>query len=95
MMQSRIKVSAPKKKSVFIDKNKWIRAKYSGMFKGSVTFNTKVEKDDIIGNITDSYGKFNHFIKADNTGYIFNVNQSPLVYQGDALLHISTKVMSD
>lgn len=95
MLQSRFRVSAPKRKSVFIDESKWVRAKHSGMFKASVIVNSKVKKGDVIGNITDPYGKFNHFVKAGNSGYIFNVNQSPLVYQGDALFHISTKVKGD
>jgi len=95
MLRSSFKVSKPKKKSVFIEESKWIRAKHSGMFKASVTLNSKVNKGDVIGNITDPYGKFNHFVKTGNSGYIFNVNQSPIVYQGDALFHISTKVVED
>ncbi len=93
MLQSKFKVSAPKKKSVFINESRWIRAKYSGMFKASVKINSKVKKGDLIGNITDPYGKFNHFVKAENSGYVFNVNQSPIIYQGDALFHVSTKVI--
>ena len=95
MLRSAFKVSKPKKKSIFIVESKWIRAKHSGMFKASVMLNSKVNKGDSIGNITDPYGKFNHFVKAESSGYIFNVNQSPLVYQGDALFHIATKVNND
>lgn len=93
MLKSKFKVTKPKTRSIYIEESKWIRAKHSGMFKASVTINSKVNKGDPIGNITDPYGKFNHFVKAGNSGYIFNVNQSPLVYQGDALFHISTKVL--
>jgi len=93
MLKGKFKVSKPKKRSVFISESKWIRAKHSGMFKASVTINSQVNKGDVIGNITDPYGKFNHFVKADNSGYIFNVNESPIVYQGDALFHISTKAL--
>lgn len=95
MLNSKFKVSKPKKKSIFIEESKWIRAKHSGMFKASVAINSKVSKGDVIGNITDPYGKFNHFVKAENSGYVFNVNQSPLVYQGDALFHVSTKVIGE
>ena len=62
------------------------------MFRPSVKINSKVSKDDVIGHITDPYGSFHHFVKAPNEGYIFNVNESPIVYQGDALFHISTKL---
>ena len=92
MLQKKFKVSKPKKQSVFISKSKWLRAKHSGMFKASVTLNSHVNKGDVIGNITDPYGKFNHFVKAELSGYIFNVNEAPIVYQGDALFHISTKL---
>jgi len=92
MLGSKFKVSKPKKSCVFISESKWIRAKYSGMFKASTTINSKVSKGDVIGHITDPYGSFNHFVKAPNDGYIFNINESPLVYQGDAIFHISTKL---
>ncbi len=94
MLSSKFKASTPKNKCVFIDESKWQRAKYSGMFKASAPIGTHVEKHDVLGNITDPYGKFNYFVKAPNTGYIINVNESPIVYQGDALFHISTKIES-
>lgn len=92
MLNSRFKSSPSKKKCILITESKWQRANYSGMFKVSVLISSKVKKGDIIGNITDPYGKFNHFVKAENTGYIININQSPIVYQGDALFHITTKL---
>lgn len=92
MLKTVFKSSKPKKACVFINESKWQRAKYSGMFKAAVTMGSHVEKDAILGNITDPYGKFNYFVRASHTGYIINVNESPIVYQGDALFHISTKL---
>ncbi|WP_298556658.1 succinylglutamate desuccinylase/aspartoacylase family protein [uncultured Algibacter sp.] len=92
MLKTVFKSSKPKKETVFINESKWQRAKYSGMFKASVAIGSLVEKDDILGNITDPYGKFNYFVRASNTGYIINVNESPIVYQGDALFHISMEL---
>lgn len=92
MLRSPFKVSKPKKEAIKITESKWLRANYSGMFKTAVKINSYVEKGDVIGNITDPYGSFNHFVKAPNAGYIFNINESPLVYQGDAIFHISTKL---
>lgn len=92
MLRSKFKVSEPKKACIFITESRWIRANYSGMFKASIDISTHVKKGDTIGNITDPYGKFNHFVKAGNDGFIINVNHSPIVYQGDALFHISTKL---
>ncbi|APX99106.1 hypothetical protein CLV86_1045 [Lacinutrix venerupis] len=93
MLHKKFKVSTPKKDCVFIKESRWIRASYSGMFKASIAIGAKVKKGDVIGNITDPYGKFNHFVKTSNGGYIINVNESPIVYQGDALFHISTKLV--
>ena len=89
MLNSKFKVSAPKKSTIFINESYWLRAKYSGMFKPTITISSQVKKGDTIGNITDPYGKFNHFVKAENTGYIINVNEAPIVYQGDALFRIT------
>ena len=92
MLNAKFRISKPKKKCVFIAKSKWIRAKYSGMFRASIAINSKVKKGDVIGHITGPFGKFHHFVKAENSGYIFNVNEAPIVNQGDALFHISTKL---
>ncbi|GAB1855241.1 succinylglutamate desuccinylase/aspartoacylase family protein [Flavobacteriaceae bacterium MHTCC 0001] len=94
MLKTIFKSSKPKKKCVFVEESKWQRAKYSGMFKAAVAVGSEIKKDDIIGNITDPYGKFNYFVRAKNSGYVINVNESPIVYQGDALFHISTKIKS-
>ncbi|WP_132704675.1 succinylglutamate desuccinylase/aspartoacylase family protein [Winogradskyella wandonensis] len=95
MLNRKFKVSRPKKDVIKIDESKWVRAKYSGMFRPTISVNTKVEKGDVIGNITDPYGSFNHFVKAPNSGYVFNVNESPIIYQGDAIFHISTKLVNE
>ena len=92
MLAPKFKIPAPKGKPIFIIQSKWIRAKYSGMFKPSAKLNSKVSKGDILGKITDPYGEFNHYVKAPHAGYIINVNESPIIYQGDAIFHITSKV---
>lgn len=92
MLSSRISITASKHKTIFVEESKWIRARKSGMFKASVDVNSKVTIDDVIGQITDPYGKMYHEVKSPIEGYILNVNEASLVYQGDALFHISTKV---
>ncbi|TYA70171.1 succinylglutamate desuccinylase/aspartoacylase family protein [Seonamhaeicola marinus] len=94
MLNSSFKSSSPKKECVFIKESRWVRAKYSGMFKPVVSLNSQVQKGDLLGNITDPYGKLNYFVKSPNSGYVINVNEAPIVYQGDALFHIST-VLND
>ncbi|WP_159022375.1 succinylglutamate desuccinylase/aspartoacylase family protein [Formosa sp. L2A11] len=93
MLNTKFKVSPPKKPCVFILESRWQRANYSGLFRPTLDLmSAKVKKGDILGNITDPYGKFNDFVKAEISGYIINVNESPIVYQGDALFHITRKL---
>lgn len=92
MLQSKFKVSVPSKPSVIIANSKWIRAHASGMFKANVKVGALVNRGEILGHITDPYGKVHYWIKANNKGYVFNVNEAPIVYQGDALFHMSTQV---
>lgn len=94
MLGGKFKVSKPKKGCIKISDSKWIRANHSGMFKVNISVNTHVKKGDVLGHITDPYGSFNYFVKAPNDGYIFNINESPIIYQGDAIFHISTKIES-
>jgi len=93
MLKTKFKVSSPKKSSVTISRSKWIRANASGMFKSTIAVGNFVNQGDVIGQITDPYGKVFKRVKASNDGYVVNVNEAPLVYQGDALFHISTKVL--
>ncbi|MAM17901.1 MAG: succinylglutamate desuccinylase [Gramella sp.] len=75
--------------TVVIEHTTWMRAKYSGLLHIKIPCGKHVEKGEYIATITDPYGKFRHKIKAGNAGYIINVNESPIVYQGDAIFHIS------
>lgn len=91
MLNAQFKVTQVKEQSIFILQSKWVRAKYSGMFKPIAKINSKVKKGDVLGNITDPYGESNHYVKAPHNGYLINVNESPIIYQGDAIFHISSK----
>lgn len=75
--------------TIVITNTNWMRAKYSGLLHIKIPCGKHVEKGEYIGIITDPYGKFRHKVKANNTGYVININESPIVYQGDAIFHIS------
>ncbi|SCY27000.1 hypothetical protein SAMN05192588_1973 [Nonlabens sp. Hel1_33_55] len=72
-----------------IKESKWLRAKYSGLLHPKVSHGKRVEKGEFLAVITDPYGTMRHKVKSPNSGFILNVNHSPLVYQGDAIFHIS------
>lgn len=95
MLNKNFKASQPKKQTVIIANSSWLRAEHSGMFKATIEIGNFVELDEVIGNITDPYGKFNHFVKAKQSGHVINVNHAPIVYQGDALFHISTQLADE
>ena len=90
MLGSRKKIIVPEKNTVYIEKSNWVRAKYSGMFHGFTKIGNYVTKGQLLATVSDPYGKIEHKVKAPNSGYIINVNDAPIVFQGDAIYHIST-----
>jgi predicted deacylase len=76
---------------ILIENSKWIRAQKSGLLHVKINCNKHVEKGEFLATITDPYGTMRFKVLAPNEGYIINVNHAPIVYQGDAIFHISTK----
>ena len=76
-------------KTIYIEKSAWIRAKCSGLLHDGNLIGQFVKKGDVLGIITDPFGKFEQKVKARNDGYVINANHSPIVYEGDAIYHIS------
>ena len=90
MLNIKKTLSIPEKGTIYIEKSNWVRAKYSGMFHGATNIGNYVTKGQLLATISDPYGKIEHRVKAPNSGYIINVNDASIVYQGDAIYHIST-----
>jgi hypothetical protein len=74
---------------LMIERSKWVRAKYSGMYHATVKPGDLIEKGDSIGSISDPFGDFEKIMIAPNAGCVICVNQAPIVNQGDALIHLS------
>lgn len=87
-------VQSPEKKTIYIQKSAWIRAKCSGLLHDNGFIGLFVTKGTVLGTITDPFGKFERKIKAPNDGFIINGNQAPIVYQGDAIYHISKTILN-
>tara|TARA_R110002049_G_scaffold37208_1_gene117529 strand:+ start:88887 stop:89861 length:975 start_codon:yes stop_codon:yes gene_type:complete len=92
MLNSKHKAVSSKTAPVYVEKSKWIRATASGMFKAKAPINSKISVGDVVGQITDPYGKIHHAVKSKLDGYVINVNEASLVYQGDALFHVTTQL---
>ncbi|WP_240642043.1 succinylglutamate desuccinylase/aspartoacylase family protein [Nonlabens xiamenensis] len=89
MLKPDVQIPEVKAPSIVITDSKWLRAKYSGLLHPKVECGKYVTKDEYIATITDPYGELRYKVKAPHAGYVINVNLSPLVYQGDAIFHIS------
>ncbi|UQD57675.1 succinylglutamate desuccinylase/aspartoacylase family protein [Flavobacterium sp. K5-23] len=92
MLSDLQKIIIPDDETIYIKKSSWIRAKYSGMFHSITKVGSYIEKGQLLATISDPYGKIEHKVKSPNSGYIINVNEAPIVYQGDAIYHISNKL---
>ncbi|MBN2263783.1 MAG: succinylglutamate desuccinylase/aspartoacylase family protein [Prolixibacteraceae bacterium] len=80
---------------VIISSSTWIRAKHSGMFRSDVELGTFVKKGETLGSISDPFGYFEKPVKATNDGYVFCCEHSPIVNQGNALVHLSTSFITN
>lgn len=81
--------------TIYIEKSSWIRAQYSGMFHDKGYIGRFVKKGTLLAIITDPFGTFERKVNAPNDGYIINANLSPIVYQGDAIYHITKTLESE
>lgn len=95
MLSSKTIIPKVTQPPIIIERSSWIRANRSGLLHVKVPVNKFVKKGELLATITDPYGTMRHQVKAPITGYIFNVNQSPIVHQGDAVFHISTLVSDE
>ena len=75
-------------KAVELSSSRWIRAKIAGLFNTRVKNGEQVEKGQILGYITDTYGETVSSVKAPFNGYIININNFPIINRGDALFRI-------
>jgi uncharacterized protein len=78
---------------VILSESKWMRSPNSGMFQATVTNGARVTKGEVIGIVTDPYGKIERKVKAHSDGYIICLNESPVVYKGDAIFHIGKEAI--
>jgi hypothetical protein len=74
---------------IFLSSSKWLRAPHSGMFQAVAENGSEVKKGEVIGILTDPFGNMEKKIKAPNDGFIICLNESPVVYKGDAIFHLA------
>ena len=82
--------TSPSEKSILFQKSSWIRASRSGLFRAYVKPGDEVAKNQLLGTITDPFGEMEFKVKASIKGYIVGLSYTPVVSQGDALIHIGS-----
>lgn len=89
--KSLVQSKLPKKKPVlFASSSQWIRAPHSGSLISKKKVGNKVKEDDILGVVSDPFGRKKYYVKAPKSGIIIGMTMMPLVNNGDALFHIAT-----
>ena len=78
-----------KARTMLIEKSSWVRARYSGMYHPIAVTGAFIEKGEVIGSISGPYGDFEKQVKAQHSGYIICTNETAIVNQGDALIHLT------
>ncbi len=80
--------SKKRPKTVFLDNNRWVRARNSGMFQPVVANGSFVNKGQLLAYISGPYAQFQKKMNSPMDGFVFCVNQTSVVYLGDAIFHI-------
>lgn len=84
------KRSAKKIKAPFIARSSsWVRAPGSGMLRSLAALGAHVEKGQLLGLISDSFGENECEVHAHFSGVIIGRTHLPLVNEGDALFHLA------
>lgn len=89
MLNPKWNIETRKSDTIYIEKSTWVRARCSGLLHDCGTIGNFVKKGTVLATITDPFGKFERKVKAPNDGYVINANHAPVVYQGDAIYHLS------
>jgi uncharacterized protein len=78
-------------KTRFFMGSSWIRARYSGLYRGTVNAGDSIRKGQLLGTITDPFGETEYPVKAPSSGFVVSVNRMPVVNMGDAIIHVAHK----
>jgi len=77
-----------KNHSILLQKRQWLRAPIAGMFHYTIENGAAIQKGEVLGYLTDTYGQTSLPLKAPAKGYIIATNNFPIVKRGDAIMHI-------
>jgi len=75
--------------TVISHESRWVRAPRGGLVRREVGLGDHVEKRQVLGHISDIWGRANLAVRAPIAGIVIGEAHRPRVNQGDALFHIA------
>ncbi len=88
-------IAKPRAISLLCSDSKWLRAPAGGLLRMFKAEGDVVEDGEVVGAISDPFGESEVEVVARNGGIIVGRAVMPVVYEGDALLHIAAVKSSD
>lgn len=89
-MLPRLKKTRTKKLEPLVAQSStWVRAPESGILRAMKTLGEPVHKNELMGIISDPFGKKEEEVRATANGIIIGRTNIPLVNEGEALFHIA------
>ncbi len=74
---------------VEVEKTKWVRATRGGILRLDVRLGESVLKKQILGTVSNPFGKQGVKVRSPLNGLVIGHTQNPLVNQGDGIIHLA------
>jgi len=68
----------------------WLRARRTGLLQLDAALGQQVDQGERLGMLSDSFGRTVQLVRADRPGLVIGRTTTPLVNNGDALIHIAS-----
>lgn len=75
--------------SVLSRESRWVRAPRGGLVRREVGLGERVDKRQVLGHVSDIWGRGNLAVRAPTSGIVIGEAHRPRANQGDALFHIA------
>lgn len=94
-MLPRAGIAGPKAKSLLCSDSYWLRAPTGGLLRMYKAEGDVVEENEVIAAISDPFGDGEVEVVTRYSGIIVGRAVMPVVYEGDALIHVAAVISSD
>ena len=69
--------------------SRWVRARRGGLLRAEVGLGEAVRRRQVLGHLSDIYGRSNLAVRAPFDGLVIGMARTPRANQGDALFHVA------